>query len=339
MSRCFVEKSDPTCDDAGFAIPGLYCTWLGQVPPQAEEVHLRCGRPSSYTLGGRNFALPVTLDAKEMEEVFLALCAGSVYAHRETLRRGYLALSGGVRVGVAGRYVTEAGVITGVTNITGLCFRLPHRFPGLADGLLGEWEGLCGGDGGTTSGGGRGDGDCGAARVNESSVIVGRGRTPDHASFDPDARRASPGGGILLIGRPGAGKTTLLRELTDRLSTGRRVVAVDTRGEIALGGVGRFLTVLTDCPAGAGLEIAARTLSPEAVVTDEIGREEVPGILACLRLGVPLFASAHGGSVADVRAREGLGEVIDRGAFSLAAVLTRNGEGMTIRTEVLSCCD
>ena len=43
--------------------------------------------------------------------------------------------------------------------------------------------------------------------------------------------------------------------------------------------------------------------------------------------------------IADVRAREGLGEVIDRGAFSLAAVLTRNGEGMTIRTEVLSCCD
>lgn len=298
MSRCFVEKSDPTCDDAGFAIPGLYCTWLGQVPPQAEEVHLRCGRPSSYTLGGRNFALPVTLDAKETEEVFLTLCAGSVYAHRETLRQGYLALSGGVRVGVAGRYVTEAGVITGVTDITGLCFRLPHRFPGLADGLLGEWEGLCAGDG-----------------------------------------RALPGGGILLIGRPGAGKTTLLRELTDRLSAVRRVVAVDTRGEIALGGVGRFLTVLTDCPAGAGLEIAARTLSPEAVVTDEIGREEVPGILACLRLGVPLFASAHGGSVADVRAREGLGEVIDRGAFSLAAVLTRNGEGMTIRTEVLSCYD
>ena len=201
MSRCFVEKSDPTCDDAGFAIPGLYCTWLGQVPPQAEEVHLRCGRPSSYTLGGRNFALPVTLDAKETEEVFLALCAGSVYAHRETLRQGYLALSGGVRVGVAGRYVTEAGVITGVTDITGLCFRLPHRFPGLADGLLGEWEGLCAGDGGAVPGSGEGEGDCGAARVNESSVIVGRGRTPDHASFDPDARRASPGGGLRLLGR------------------------------------------------------------------------------------------------------------------------------------------
>ncbi len=337
MSRCFVEKSNTTCDDAGFAIPGLYCTWFGQVPPRAEEVHLRCGRPSSYTLDGYNFALPVTLNAKEMEEVFLALCAGSVYAHRETLRRGYLALSGGVRVGVAGRYVTEAGVITGVTDITGLCFRLPHRFPGLADGLLGEWEEMCAGDGGAAPRDGRRNGDCGSSRGSESPVIVGGGRTPNHAPFGTDARRVSPGGGILLIGRPGAGKTTLLRELTDRLSAVRRVVAVDTRGEIVLGGVGRFLTVLTDCPAGAGLEIAARTLSPEAVVTDEIGREEVPGILACLRLGVPLFASAHGGSVADVCAREGLGEVIARGAFSLAAVLTRNGAGMTVRTEVPSC--
>lgn len=324
MSRCFVENSNTTYDDAGFAIPGLHCTWFGQVPARAEEVHLRCGGVSSYTLGGRNFALPVMLDAKNMEEIFLALCAGSVYAHRETLRQGYLALASGVRVGVAGRYVTEAGVITGVTDITGLCFRLPHRFPGLADGLLRHWERLCAGEAEGTSGSGESRGD--------------RGATSDRVISVKDDRRSVTGGGILLIGRPGAGKTTLLREIADRLSATRRVVAVDTRGEIALGGVGRFLTALTDCPAGAGLEIAARTLSPEAVVMDEIGREEVPGILTCLRLGVPLFASAHGGSVADACAREGLGEVIDRGAFSLAAVLTRNGESVAVRTEVLSCC-
>ena len=386
MSRYFVENHHTSHTGAGFAIEGLRGTWSGLIPPGAEEVHLRRGRPASYTLGGRNFALPVSLGEKEMEEVFLALCDGSVYAHRETLRHGYLALRGGVRVGVAGRYVTEAGMITGVTDISGLCVRLPHRCPGLADGVLEEWERLCTGDAGAPCTVGAtmraisGDdqmaydsGDCatwqdgmwhGSAR--QDSVRHGGGRQDDtwHGSAQQDSvrhggrqntastarERAGTGaqshtdgvqtyggtpGGILVAGAPGAGKTTLLRELSLRLSERRRVVAVDTRGELCLPGAGRFLTALSDCPPGEGMEIAVRTLSPEVIVTDEIGREEVKAMLDCLRCGVPLFASAHGENLDDLRARAGLREVIGLGVFSLVAFVAHGREGTHIRTEVL----
>ena len=351
MSRSFVEKNNTSYPGAEFAIMGLQKTWLRHVPGEAEEVHLRSGRPASFTCGGRNFPLPFSLRAEEIEEVFLTLCAGSVYAHRETLRHGYIALPGGVRVGVAGRYVTEAGVITGVTDISGLCLRMPHRCPGLADAVLDAWE-RCApqraprGAEETTTGAGEAITTGGQPRMTtagaQDSARAGeraRAGEPDAAGTcgTPAAPHGYHSGGVLVIGPPGAGKTTLLREVADRLSVTRRVAVVDTRGEICLPGVGRYLTALTDCPAADGMEIAVRTLSPEVIVTDEIGREEVTGVLRCLKCGVPLFASAHGESLSDLRARAGIGEILSLGAFSLAAVMERApGGGRRIRTEVLS---
>lgn len=354
MSSYFVKNNDTTNPSAEFAIKGLRKTWTEQIPPGAEEVHLRLGRPASYVLGGRNFALSVSLGEKEMEEVFLALCDGSVYAHRETLRHGYLALRGGVRVGVAGRYVTEAGMVTGVTDISGLCVRLPHRCPGLGDGVLEEWERLrrenatpsraAGIETRLSAGDGQGTYEVGNVGTwqdgtwQDGAATAGE-RAGNGAQGSAEGIRSAGGtlGGVLVAGAPGAGKTTLLRELSLSLSERRRVVAVDTRGELCLPGAGRFLTALSDCPPGEGMEIAVRTLSPQVIVTDEIGREEVTGMLNCLRCGVPLFASAHGESLDDLRARAGLREVIGLGVFSLVAFVSHRREGTHIRTEVLSC--
>lgn len=331
MSSSFVENNNTSYPGAEFAIMGLPGAWLRHVPAEAEEVHLRCGRPASFTRGGRNFPLPFSLRAEELEEVFLTLCAGSVYAHRETLRHGYIALPGGVRVGVAGRYVTEAGVITGVTDISGLCLRMPHRCEGLADAVLDAWARCAAPRRAEKT-------QAGEVTAIKAAACAGQGQESRDVGVAPGAPGEPslyPPGGVLVIGAPGAGKTTLLRELAARLSETRRVAVVDTRGEICLPGVGRYLTALTDCPAAEGMEIAVRTLSPEAIVTDEIGREEVAGVLRCLKCGVPLFASAHGGSLSDLRGRAGLGEILSLGAFSLAAVIERApGGGRRIRTEV-----
>lgn len=334
MSRSFVEKNNTSYAGAEFAITELPGAWPHLVPEDAEEVHLRSGRPASFTRDGRNFPLPFSLAPGEVEEVFLRLCAGSVYAHRETLRHGYIALPGGVRVGVAGRYVTEAGVITGVTDISGLCLRMPHRCPGLADGVLAVWE-KCAARGAEEIPAGEATmKHANAFHTTEAGTCAPGGAAPEAL---PPGKTSMPRGGVLVVGPPGAGKTTLLRELADRLSETRRVAVVDTRGEIGLDGVGRYLTVLTDCPAADGMEIAVRTLSPEAIVTDEIGREEVGGVLGCLKCGVPLFASAHGESLSDLRARAGIREILSLGAFSLAAILSRGqGGARRLRTEVLS---
>lgn len=71
----------------------------------------------------------------QLEQCFLRLCDESVYAHEGELQQGYLAVPGGIRVGVAGTAVTEEGHIRTVRDVTSLCLRLPRRIPGCAAAL------------------------------------------------------------------------------------------------------------------------------------------------------------------------------------------------------------
>ena len=92
-----------------------------------EEIRVRRGRMSSLTLsGGINLPLDVSLSGDEMEGTVDRLCGGSLYAHGDTIKKGYISLAGGIRAGVAGRAAVENGRIIGVSDISGICIRLPH---------------------------------------------------------------------------------------------------------------------------------------------------------------------------------------------------------------------
>jgi stage III sporulation protein AA len=61
------------------------------------------------------------------------LCRGSVYAYRESIKNGYIDFSGGVRVGLCGRALTEGGTLSSVVDISGFCFRIPHTVKGIGE--------------------------------------------------------------------------------------------------------------------------------------------------------------------------------------------------------------
>lgn len=93
-----------------------------------EEIRMRCGRMSYITLsGGDNIPLDVSLTREEMDRAVDRLCKGSLYAYTETINRGYIMLPDGMRAGVSGRATVEKGRIIGISEINGICIRIPHH--------------------------------------------------------------------------------------------------------------------------------------------------------------------------------------------------------------------
>lgn len=245
--------------------------------------------------GGRALGHPqgaYRVDAEEVRRTVELVTASSLYALEEELRQGFVTLPGGHRVGLCGRAVAREGGFA-LRDISSLNLRLARAVPGAADAVL--------------------------------PLLLDRAGLPLST---------------LVLSPPGAGKTTLLRDLARQLSLGRpdlgcpglRVGVADERGELGGGGRGRpafdlgpRTDVLEGCPKAAAIVMLVRSMSPQVVVTDEIGRpEDVAALREAARMGVRVLASAHAGSAAEAAARPALRALLAEGAF---ARLVRLGTG------------
>ena len=91
-------------------LPGWLQTELHRLPPgtgpTVQEIRLRAGCPVQLVCtGGGRQTLPLCLTRTQLEAVLFTLCGGALYAHEQELARGYLALPGGHRAGVGGKFV------------------------------------------------------------------------------------------------------------------------------------------------------------------------------------------------------------------------------------------
>jgi stage III sporulation protein AA len=180
-------------------------------------------------------------------------------------------------------------------------------------------------------------GVCGQA-VTENGCVVGL-RDPTSLNIrlphrEPGAgdvmrdilRVSSYSGGILLYSKPGEGKTTVLRELCVSLAAdGVRVCAVDTRCELAVAGYG--YDILAGFPRAAGIEAAARVMNPQVIVCDEIGASDAEAAAAAQCNGVPVIASIHAGSFAELMRKPAAQKLISTGAFASAVGIRRIAGG------------
>lgn len=91
-----------------------------------DEVRLRTDRLVTVTSGGKNIPLAIRLSRGVIDGIVDVLCDGSLYAHADTLSKGYI-MSHGIRVGIVGRAAVEKERIIGVYDVSALCFRLPRR--------------------------------------------------------------------------------------------------------------------------------------------------------------------------------------------------------------------
>ncbi len=116
----------------------------------------------------------------------------------------------------------------------------------------------------------------------------------------------------LIISAPNAGKTTMLRDIARMLGNNCKVVIVDERSEIAAvrSGVAQFdVGVHTDVLDGFlktdGIKRALRCLSPDVIITDEIGTDEdMAAIRSILKGGAKIITSLHADSFHDANKKK-----------------------------------
>lgn len=129
------------------------------------------------------------------------------------------------------------------------------------------------------------------------------------------------GGSVLIAGAPGWGKTTLLRDLIrQRSDLGEHICVVDERGELfPQGGCfsqGKCADILTGCSKSQGVEMLLRTMGPDSIAVDEItARQDSQALLHATHCGVKLLATAHAGSLQDLKNREVYRQLLDAGLF------------------------
>ncbi len=97
------------------------------------EIRLRSDRPATVTREGINIPLGVSVTSAELADCMTKLCRGSVYAHGDTIRKGYIQAGEGIRVGVCGTLAADGRA---VREITSLNIRVPHIVRGVSDRVL-----------------------------------------------------------------------------------------------------------------------------------------------------------------------------------------------------------
>lgn len=270
---------------------------------QLEEIRIRTNTDTLLISGSREYSLHDRdeITAEVLEEILNRLLDYSYYAYEEELARGYITIEGGHRVGICGRVTLENGQVHLIKDVSSLNIRRSREITGASDKIL--------------------------------DAVLSPAKTPAEDAQDAGVSAAISELSVrntLIISPPKCGKTTILRDLARSLSyRGFRTGICDERSEIAgcydgktSYDLGPRTDVLDGCPKAEGILMLIRAMSPDVILTDEIGKsEDVAAIRSALSAGVKIITTIHGSSFEDA-AKSAVGDLITDHVFETLIFLS-----------------
>lgn len=261
-----------------------------------QEIRVRRGQAVIARKGGREYVIMPKVSKEEMEDILERLNQSSLYALEEEYRQGYLTLSGGHRVGLVGKAMLQRGEIRSLKDINALNIRFARNVWGAEKRIM------------------------------------------------PYIRTKRGISNTLLLGPPGSGKTTVLREIIRNLSNGDehnqglQTAVIDERSELAgmyegecRLDLGMRTDVLDGCPKASGIRMLIRSMAPEVLAMDELGKDEdIAALEEALAAGVAVMATMHGKGLNDIKNRRGFADIFAMHLFQTIVILGSNVGAGTI---------
>ncbi len=267
-----------------------------------QEIRLRMNAPLLIIYKNKEFfvsdeAKPVSnpsqgivVTKNEIRETMEYISNYSLYAFEDEIKQGFITISGGHRIGIAGKIIIEDDSIKGMKHISFINVRLAHQVKGCANPVLPFLINE------------RGDGIY-------HTLIISPPRCGKTTLLRDIIRQLSNG---------------------DSNYPGMSIGVVDERSEIGacyMGVPQNDLGIRTDildcCPKAAGMMMLIRSMSPQIIAIDEVGsKEDLEAIDHVIGCGCKLIATVHGSSIEDIRNKPVLGELMVKRLFERYVILS-----------------
>ena len=245
----------------------------------------------------QNMKQAYCMTKRDMDAFLQYSCKDSVYAFEEEIKKGFLTIQGGHRIGIAGQVVLDiTGNIKTIKNISCFNIRIEHEILGVANEILPVLY---------------------HNRHLQNTLIIsppGCGKT---ALLRDIVRQISDGNAY--------GDACQISVVDERSE-----IAGSYKG-IPQNNIGKRTDVMDACPKTVAMMMLLRSMAPQVMAVDELGgREDIEALMHVINSGCSIIATMHGESMEEIRKKKYMQYVLEEKIFRHYILLSKDGDNYMV---------